>query len=151
MRWEEKLYFSAFESECKVSGGNTILLWENEFCWCIAAFIFGQGLLLIIFQYGPWLGLSESKHVFFCFSLTCESIYFGSQPLHHISKPKLTEYLDRQSSLLTFLSEPQPSKSSMLPFLAHSLHRNYMLSNWATSTMRWNLLGLHVIEKYWVF
>lgn len=79
---------------------------------------------------------SESKHVFFCFSLTCESIYFGSQPLHHISKPKLTEYLDRQSSSLTFLSEPQPSKGSMLPFLAHSLHRNYMLSNWATSTMR---------------
>lgn len=47
--------------------------------------------------------------------------------------------MDRQSSLLTFLSEPTPSKGSMLPFLAHSLHRNYMLSNWATSTMRWHL------------
>lgn len=87
-----------------------------------ASLIAGQSLLLIIFSRS--LMRSESKYVFFRFSPTCECIYFGSQPLHHISKPKLTEYLDRQSSLLTFLSEPQPSKGSMLPFFffTNSLH-----------------------------
>ncbi len=138
MRWEEKLYFSAFESECKVSGGNTILLWENKFCWCIAALIFGQGLLLIIFQYGHWLGLNRSTFSS-VFPLPVKVFTLTLNPYTTSQKRKLTEYLDRQSSLLTFLSEPQPSKGSMLPFLAHSLHRNYMLSNWATSTMRWHL------------